>query len=91
MCAALIRPQAAGSGEQVKIIGSFGSICIPTVHVIGKRDLCCTQSLELVKSCQKGSAQVILTNGGHDVPRDSASVRDIATAIEKTLQVALLG
>jgi pimeloyl-ACP methyl ester carboxylesterase len=91
ICAALIPPQVAGSGELVKTIGSFGSINIPTLHVIGKKDPCYSQSLELVKSCQKGSSQVILTNGGHHVPRDSVSARSIATAIESTLQVALLG
>jgi len=92
MCAALIPPKIAVGPELVKTIGSFGKIDLPTVHVIGQRDPCYAQSMELVKSCKHHSpAQILLNGGSHDVPRDAVNVRAIAAGIERASRVAFSG
>ncbi len=91
MCAALIPPQIATSEELVNTIGSLGPIDIATVHVVGRKDPCDAQSLELVKSCTQATAQVLLNDGGHDVPRDAVSTKNIAAAVERAQRLAFSG
>ena len=91
MCAALIPPEIASEADLVKTIGSFGNIDIPTVHVIGKRDLCYSQSLQLLKSCTVSSAQSVFNGGGHDVPRDAANTTNICVGIERAARLAFSG
>lgn len=91
LCAALIPPQAATRDELVNTIGSLGTIDIPTVHVIGKKDPCKAQSLELVKSCTQNVAQVLLHDGSHDLPRDAVNTKNIAVGIEHAFRLAFSG
>ena len=81
----------ATDGEMANTMGTLGQIDIPTVHIIGKKDLCEAQSLELVKSCTRNTAQVLLNDGGHDIPRDAANTNKIAVAIERALLLAFSG
>lgn len=91
ICAALIPPQVATGTELVKTIGALGQVDIPTVHVVGRKDPCSPQSLELAKSCEKGTSQTLMSNEGHEVPRDSVAVRSIAAMIEKASRLAFSG
>ena len=88
LCSALIPPSAATTDELVKTIGSFGHIDIPTLHCVGKDDLCYSQSVQLSKSCESSSSQVLIMPGGHDVPRDTTTSKSIADAIEKCARKA---
>jgi pimeloyl-ACP methyl ester carboxylesterase len=90
-CAALIPPEIATDGEMANAMGTLCQIDIPTVHIIGKKDLCEAQSLELVKSCKRNIAKVLLIDGGHDIPRDVVNAKKIAVAIERALVVAFSG
>lgn len=89
MCAALIPPEAATESELVRTIGSLGKIDIPTVHIIGQKDLCYNQSIELMRSCDDTMAQVVLHPGGHDVPRDEINCHNMAVGIERGVRFAL--
>ncbi|KAE8441695.1 hypothetical protein EG329_004568 [Mollisiaceae sp. DMI_Dod_QoI] len=91
LCAALIPPQIATDDELVNTIGSLGPIDISTVHVIGRKDPCAPQSLELVKSCTQNTAQVLLNDGSHDIPRDAIMTKNIAASIERALRQAFQG
>ncbi|EGP86305.1 unnamed protein product [Zymoseptoria tritici ST99CH_1A5] len=89
ICAALIPPITALSEELVKTIGTFGHIDLPTLHCVGQHDTCYPQSVELSKSCESSLGQVLVLPGGHDVPRDDVTSRNIAHAIEKCARRAL--
>ncbi len=91
LCAALIPPQEATASGLANTMGTLGQIDIPTVHVIGRKDLCEAQSLRLVMSCARNTAQVLIIDGGHDVPRDAFNTKRIAVAIEYALRIGLSG
>jgi pimeloyl-ACP methyl ester carboxylesterase len=91
LCTALIPPDIATSSKMADTMGTLGQVDIPTLHIIGRKDLCKAQSLELVKLCKRDSAQVLLNDGGHDIPRDVESTRTIALAMERAMHVALSG
>lgn len=59
--------------------------------MVGRKDPCSPQSLELAKSCEKGTSQTLMSNEGHEVPRDSVAVRSIAAMIEKASRLAFSG
>jgi hypothetical protein len=89
ICAALIPPVAATTEELVRTIGTFGHIDLPTLHCVGQHDTCYPQSVQLSKSCESSLGQVLVLPGGHDVPRDDVTSRNIAHAIEKCARKAL--
>jgi len=91
ICAALIPPVEATACELANTMGMLGQINIPTVHIIGRKDPCEAQSLRLVMSCTQSTAQVLLNDGEHDVPRDAFNTKQIAAAIERALWVAFSG
>lgn len=91
ICAALIPPKIATGTELVKTIGSLGSIDLPTVHIIGKRDPCYAQSVQLVQSCDPSIAQTVYHDGGHDFPRDATNNKNMAAAIERGMRTAFSG
>lgn len=78
---------------------------IPSLHIIGKQDACYGQSVSLFESCQasalpaksgtckspKGVADVVYFFGGHQVPRDAATVGKLEKAVEKTARMGFLG
>lgn len=90
-CAALIPPEAATASAMVKTMGGLDRIDLPTVHIIGRKDPCEGQSLELVKLCTNRSAQVLPNDGGHDIPRDAVNSKKISVAIEHALRLAFSG
>jgi pimeloyl-ACP methyl ester carboxylesterase len=68
---------------------TFGQTYIPTVHIIGRKDLWGAQSLEVVKSCIKNTAHVLLLkDGGHDILRDAVNIKGIGTPIGNALRLA---
>jgi len=90
MCAALIPPKIAIGPELVRTIGALGDMDVPTVHIVGQHDPCYPQSTQLVKSCNQSNSQIIIHNGGHDIPRDAKNCRSMATGIERTARLATL-
>jgi pimeloyl-ACP methyl ester carboxylesterase len=91
LCAALIQPEIATANQMENTMGTLGYIDIPTVHVIGRKDLCEPQSRELVKLCSGNVSQVLVFDGGHDIPRDVVNAKRIALAIEQALRLAFTG
>jgi len=91
ICAALIPPQKATASEVANTMGMLGQIDVPTVHVIGRKDPCEAQSLRLAMSCTQNTAQVLANDGGHDIPRDSFNIKQIAVAIERAIWIGLSG
>lgn len=91
ICAALINPKIATGSELTRTIGSLGWVGAQTVHVIGQKDPCHAQSTQLMKSCEKRTARMIIHNGGHDVPRDIVNSAKIAAEIERAARVAFSG
>lgn len=91
ICAALINPKIATSNELTRTIGALGRIGIPTLHIIGLKDPCYAQSMQLVKSCEMRTACTVFHGGGHDVPRDAAHSAKMAGEIERRARVAFSG
>jgi pimeloyl-ACP methyl ester carboxylesterase len=90
LCAALVPPSKARTAKALE--ESIGSLLaregekldLPTLHVIGERDLCFGQSERLVGNCEARMARrVVVAGGGHDVPRDRAVCEIIARAVER--------
>lgn len=91
LCAALVPPKSVAEGNITNMTGVSELINMPTVHIIGRKDLCQDQSLALVKCCTQNMAQVLLNDSGHDVPRDIVNSKNIAHAIERALRLAFSG
>ncbi|CZR50580.1 uncharacterized protein PAC_00454 [Phialocephala subalpina] len=91
ICAALMPPQLATVDNLADTIGKFGPIDIPTAHVIGRKDPCDTQSLEVVKSSAQNATTVLLIDGGHDIPRDAVNAKNVAIGIERAFRLAFSG
>lgn len=89
ICAALIPPSAATTDNLVRTIGTFGHIDLPTLHCVGQHDTCYGQSVQLSKSCESSLGEVLVLPGGHDVPRDDVTSKNIARAIEKCARKAM--
>jgi hypothetical protein len=89
LCAALVPPSKAGTAKALEeSIGSLAregeKLDLPTLHVIGERDLCFKQSERLVGNCEaKIARKVVVGGGGHNVPRDGAVCGVIARAVER--------
>jgi pimeloyl-ACP methyl ester carboxylesterase len=90
LCAALVPPSKARTVQALE--ESIGSLLaregekldLPTLHVIGERDVCFGQSERLVGNCEARMARkVVVAGGGHDVPRDGAVCEAIARAVER--------
>ena len=89
--AALIPPNVANPESLISTIGSFGRINIPTVHVIGKRDVCYNQSVQLSTTCDKMSQTVVYHPDAHELPRDNNYIAESADGIDKALRQAMAG
>ena len=63
-------------------------ISMPTVHVIGNTDPFAGSSRVVVDLCTRDTAQVVLHDGGHEIPRDSAVLDRCAELIETALLFA---
>ena len=92
-CAALLPPAVSRGDELASLVQSFGTIDVPSVHIIGKQDTCARQGKQLAEACNRGSeeAKIIWHGGGHEIPRDERSCKDIASAISGVARAAFLG
>ncbi|GAB1312342.1 EF-hand calcium-binding domain protein [Madurella fahalii] len=63
-------------------------ISIPTVHVIGERDPFAESSRVVVDLCIRDTAQVIIHDGGHELPRDNSVLDRCAELIETAVLFA---
>jgi len=67
-------------------------ISIPTLHVIGKDDQFAEHSHALVELCQADKAEVMLVDGGHDLPRSKRGLDECASLFDMvTLMGSLMG
>ncbi|KAH8703110.1 EF-hand calcium-binding domain protein [Talaromyces proteolyticus] len=70
-------------------LSSFKSrIAIPTLHVIGERDGFVDDARQLVEFCCKQTAEVFVHSGGHELPRDEATLDRFATRFEAVIALA---
>jgi pimeloyl-ACP methyl ester carboxylesterase len=63
-------------------------ISIPTLHVIGKDDQFAEHSQTLVELCQPDKAEVMVVEGGHDLPRSKQGLDECARLFD---MVTLMG
>jgi predicted esterase len=63
-------------------------ISIPTVHVIGGKDPFAESSRLVVELCTPDTAQVVIHDGGHELPRDGSLLERCAELIETAVLFA---
>ncbi|KAF2259790.1 hypothetical protein CC78DRAFT_571633 [Lojkania enalia] len=63
-------------------------ISIPSAHVYGRKDKWNLHSKDLVKLCERGSAETFEHGGGHEVPRGCAE--EIADIVETVIASSLM-
>jgi len=61
-------------------------IQIPTVHVVGAKDSYREQGMDLASLCSARKAQMVAHQGGHEMPRDAATVARAAEAIYEAVE-----
>ena len=85
------RPRISGASKEPQSIhvllrfhpSTHGQrIHVPTVHIIGLKDSMANQGRDLAGICDPKVAQVITHNGGHHLPRDTATLSKVAEAIQ---------
>lgn len=82
ICAALIPPVALKT-ELAKTIQSFGDMSVPTVNIIGQKDLCYPQSVALSTTCKNTMSQVVFFDGGHCIPKEPGDLKRLALVLER--------
>lgn len=65
-------------------------IQIPTVHIVGSNDSVVEESLGVSRICDRRSRVVWDHKGGHEVPRRTSIVAEMASCIRETLDKAIL-
>ncbi|KIW12712.1 hypothetical protein PV08_09990 [Exophiala spinifera] len=65
-------------------------ISIPTLHVIGKNDEFAEHSKTLVKLCKSDKAEVLITDGAHDLPRSKSALDECAKIFDLVTMMASL-
>ena len=63
-------------------------ICIPTLSVIGKKDVIAEAARALYKVCDEDKAILMEHQGGHVVPRDMASQKEMSQKIRRAINKA---
>jgi predicted esterase len=63
-------------------------ISIPTIHVIGEKDAFAESSRLVVDLCTPDTAQVVIHDGGHELPRDGSVLDRCAELIETAVLFA---
>ena len=79
-----------GEGAVLKASSVGQLITIPTAHIIGSKDPFYQASLGLIEICSSGSRVVFDHRGGHDVPRDTQTTKDMVHAIKEVIDMAQL-
>jgi hypothetical protein len=96
LCTAPIPPSLAASTEKLEeAMGSLvtnGPLRLPTIHLLGSKDLCSPQSVKFWETASTpGFGQVLQFSGGYEVPRDVAMVTKLRDAVEKAARMAFCG
>jgi hypothetical protein len=65
-------------------------ISIPTLHVIGEKDVFNEHSKALPQLCDISKAKVITVDAGHELPRSGSALQRIAAALETMVLLASL-
>jgi hypothetical protein len=66
-------------------------ISIPSLHIIGRQDPFSDHSKALVKLCRPDKAEVLIVDGGHELPRTAAGLDKCAELFELVVTMAALG
>jgi len=66
-------------------------ISIPSLHIIGRQDQFSDHSKALVKLCRPDKAEVLIVDGGHELPRTAAGLDKCAELFELMVTMASLG
>jgi hypothetical protein len=96
ICTALISPSLAAATEKLEeTVGSLianGPLPLPTIHVLGTKDLCFPQSIKLWQAASTpGLGQALQFPGGHEIPKDAEVMTKMRDAVEKAARTALCG
>ena len=65
-------------------------ISIPTLHVIGKYDEFAEHSHTLLELCRPDQAEVMMVDGGHDLPRSKGALDECARLFEMVSMISSL-
>lgn len=79
-----------GEGSVLKTSSIDQLIDIPTAHIVGSKDQYYESSLRLIGICDRRYRVVFDHGGGHDVPRDTQTTKDMGSAIKDVIDKALL-
>jgi hypothetical protein len=96
ICTALIPPSLAAATEKLEeTVGSLianGPLPLPTVHVLGTKDLCFPQSVKLWEAAATpGLTQALQFSGGHEIPKEAAVIKRMRDTVEKAARIAFCG
>jgi pimeloyl-ACP methyl ester carboxylesterase len=64
-------------------------ITIPTLHIVGTKDYFRESSEDLVKLCERGTATVVRSTAGHEMPRDQ-KLKEMAGQLDKMIKAELM-
>ncbi|KAI0440609.1 putative DUF341 family oxidoreductase [Xylaria telfairii] len=78
------------SGELLFDACMGGHIDIPSITIAGRKDFVYEHTVRMASLCMPGPAQLLIHDMGHEVPRDSRNVHEIAAAIRKLGDMAML-
>jgi predicted esterase len=78
------------TGELLFDAGMQGHMHLPSLTIAGRKDFVFEHTLRLASLCDPAPAQLLIHDQGHEVPRDSRNVREIAAAIRRLGDVAML-
>ncbi|KAK2790376.1 hypothetical protein FQN52_005644 [Onygenales sp. PD_12] len=79
------------TGEVILADETEEEIRIPTVHVLGANDPFVDGSLALYNLCEADSATMFDHGGGHVIPQEERTLRELAEAVRETVKDGLGG
>ncbi|KAF6809745.1 hypothetical protein CMUS01_13614 [Colletotrichum musicola] len=66
--------------------GGGTTICVPTLHLHGRRDFCLARARKLAKEhCDPGAAVILEFEGGHQVPNRNEDCREAINHIKRLI------
>ena len=61
-------------------------IDVPTYHIVGSTDPFIYGSISLFNVCDQDTAILFDHGGGHNVPRDSRTVKELAMSVKRAME-----
>ncbi|KAK7178804.1 citrate synthase [Paraphaeosphaeria sporulosa] len=85
-------PSKVAEGKAAAIFeGDAEGISLPSLHIVGRKDVLYKWSLRLYNLCPEDNATLVIHEKGHEVPRDRKSVAALVDAVRKLGQKAAFG